>query len=436
MKNKLILTFCILIGLAWFMAVDEAIEKPKRLSAHLGQAEIYESQGIYVDAIAEYEAALEYEPDDPEITYKMAKAYRQLGDTKQYVKLSKDLISLNPEMEAVLDDLVEYYLEKKDRGAAVKYVAELVESQPENECASKWLVELKGSYTKVFFNYSEVVCSYNDTLVVAEKDEETGEVLYGVVNALGEELLPVEYEAVQPFSEEGYALVVKEGKALYVDEEGNTRKVPDMTSYESVGMINNGRVVACQNGKFGLLDDMLNPKTDFVYEDITLPSNNLAAAKQGGKWALIGRSGKEKTEFLYDDVIRDEYGVASRQKMVLVQENNAYHVVNAKGETIGAITFEAAKAFPEDGYAAVCQNGKWGFINQTGELVIDCQFEDARSFSNGYAAVCQNGKWGFVDVTGNVVIQPEFERVTDMTAVGTVAVYNGEWQLIQLNLFR
>ncbi|AFW93235.1 KW Leptospira repeat-containing protein [Anabaena sp. 90] len=37
-------------------------------------------------------------------------------------------------------------------------------------------------------------------------------------------------------------------------------------------------------------------------------------------------------------------------------------------------------------------NGKWGFINNSGQLLIPCKFDDALSFSEGLAAVTINGK--------------------------------------------
>ena len=41
------------------------------------------------------------------------------------------------------------------------------------------------------------------------------------------------------------------------------------------------------------------------------------------------------------------------------------------------------------GHARICQNGKYGFINKRGEIVIPCQFYYATSFSNNYKGV----KW-------------------------------------------
>lgn len=65
--------------------------------------------------------------------------------------------------------------------------------------------------------------------------------------------------------------------------------------------------------------------------------------------------------------------------------------------------WEGAKNFSE-GYAAVKKEGKWGYIDTEGNVVIQPKYDGANSFSEGLAAVQTNGKWGYIDTTGNVVI--------------------------------
>lgn len=66
-------------------------------------------------------------------------------------------------------------------------------------------------------------------------------------------------------------------------------------------------------------------------------------------------------------------------------------------------TWEGAKDFSE-GLAAVKKDGKWGFIDTEGTVVIQPIYHAANSFSEGLAAVQMNGRWGYVDTKGNVVI--------------------------------
>lgn len=49
----------------------------------------------------------------------------------------------------------------------------------------------------------------------------------------------------------------------------------------------------------------------------------------------------------------------------------------------------------------------WGYIDNTGKVVIPCQWSQAEPFSEGLAAVQDaNWKWGFINKTGKVVIPP------------------------------
>ena len=73
------------------------------------------------------------------------------------------------------------------------------------------------------------------------------------------------------------------------------------------------------------------------------------------------------------------------------------------------------------------------FVDTEGKMCITPQFEDARSFSNGYAAVKKDHMWGFVDVSGNIVIEPVFQEAMDMNSSGNIFVKeNGGWKLISL----
>ena len=97
-------------------------------------------------------------------------------------------------------------------------------------------------------------------------------------------------------------------------------------------------------------------------------------------------------------------------------------------------TYDRAYAFSE-GMAAVVKDGKYGFIDKTGKLVIDYKYDYAEDFSEGYAAVSTGGfwdeeagyvtgNWGFIDKTGKVVVPIFYDKVWDFSE-GLAAVSNG-----------
>lgn len=48
-------------------------------------------------------------------------------------------------------------------------------------------------------------------------------------------------------------------------------------------------------------------------------------------------------------------------------------------------------------------NGKHGWIDKTGQVVIPLKYDDAESFENGKARVKLNGEWFYIDKQGNRV---------------------------------
>jgi len=62
-----------------------------------------------------------------------------------------------------------------------------------------------------------------------------------------------------------------------------------------------------------------------------------------------------------------------------------------------------------DGKLEVQQKGdKFGFVDSSGQFGIAPTFDEALPFSEGLAAVRSGDKWGFIDTSGNFVIQPRF----------------------------
>ncbi|MBD2302010.1 WG repeat-containing protein [Nostoc sp. FACHB-190] len=59
-----------------------------------------------------------------------------------------------------------------------------------------------------------------------------------------------------------------------------------------------------------------------------------------------------------------------------------------------------------EGLAGIKLNRKWGFINQSGELVIPYQYDKVQKFSGGVATVQVNGLWGVINPEGKWIIQP------------------------------
>ncbi len=63
----------------------------------------------------------------------------------------------------------------------------------------------------------------------------------------------------------------------------------------------------------------------------------------------------------------------------------------------------------------VKRDGKWGYVDHRGKIIIQPQFQWAEFFYDERAAVQVDGKWGYIDPTGAMVIPPSFNTARNFS---------------------
>ena len=112
-----------------------------------------------------------------------------------------------------------------------------------------------------------------------------------------------------------------------------------------------------------------------------------------------------------------EYAAAFSDGLGLVKEGGKYGYVNAKGEYVIKPQFDEARSF-KNNYAAVGirRNGQilWNFINKQGnKKLMSFNCLEVYDFNEGLAAFKDtNGKWGFIDTEGTIVIGEIYESTS------------------------
>lgn len=78
-----------------------------------------------------------------------------------------------------------------------------------------------------------------------------------------------------------------------------------------------------------------------------------------------------------------------------------------------------------NGLLSVLKDGKWGYINEAGTLVIDYQFEYAYEFNDdGYAVVSVDDRFGLIDKNGKYIINPQYGLLSSDSSDGLRLVGN------------
>ncbi len=78
----------------------------------------------------------------------------------------------------------------------------------------------------------------------------------------------------------------------------------------------------------------------------------------------------------------------------------------------------------------VRQGGQWGYIDRSGAMVVEPQFEAAYPFSEARALVRQGGQYGYIDPNGEVIIEPQFEDGWYFSEGQAPVKDGGAWRLI------
>jgi hypothetical protein len=181
----------------------------------------------------------------------------------------------------------------------------------------------------------------------------------------------------------------------------------------------------------------------------------LLPVKVSGKWGYADDSGKliVNPQFDFADPFEDgrariclgkvgcdEWAIYSDNK----DNDSHWGFIDASGKMIVTPQYPFVTRFDE-GLSAVCTGDcsnhpklqhAHGYIDRDGKIVIPLQFGDARNFRQSLAAVCVGecgldeagdwtGKWGFINHSGNFVVNPQYDTVGDFTADGFAQVTLG-----------
>ena len=160
----------------------------------------------------------------------------------------------------------------------------------------------------------------------------------------------------------------------------------------------------------------------------------MAAVERNGKWALVNDKLKLITDFVYDDILMDDYGFCSKYETIVARVGSEFVFLNTDGKQSSLQGFEQA-AIPasKDGLIAIMNRGKWGFADKNGNIVIQEQYEEAKSFSLGLAPIKQGDLWGYVNTDGRLVTEMEFYEANPFSKDGAATVKSRfSWSIITL----
>lgn len=132
----------------------------------------------------------------------------------------------------------------------------------------------------------------------------------------------------------------------------------------------------------------------------------IALVKLNGRYTYINEHG-------------DVLGLLNKRLMRFINSKGKYgYMDNVERVTIIQPNYDYIGSF-NDGLSRVNVNNKWGYIDESGEMIIKPVYEFARDFHDGYAAVkirsIVGTRWGYINKDGEIVISPKYDEAGEFS---------------------
>ncbi len=207
----------------------------------------------------------------------------------------------------------------------------------------------------------------------------------------------------------------KKGKWGVIDSMGNLiveAKYKFLQKY-----FNNVFIAEKKSGKWGVISHDNSVKVNFEFDEIrhfyadttkkTWAKIPYYKVKIKNKWGVIDSVGNiiieaefNEINYVYNNGIFFITKKKLKNSIFGYIDSNSY--VKIKHKFYGAGEFKNGRAVIK------IDRHNYNYINKCGELISEINFRKANDFSENLASVKTKGGWGFIDTTGNFIIEPKF----------------------------
>lgn len=184
-------------------------------------------------------------------------------------------------------------------------------------------------------------------------------------------------------------------------------------NYDEIKGFKNNVAVFVKDNKYGLIDDKGNEITTQLYDDLSRAEKNseLIIVKLNESYGIMNLSGQMIVKPIY------EYCEVLNRLIIVVDKNNKSCLLSKDGlPMLDGLEFDKLKA-SENGIIVSYLDGEIGLINRIGAKLTDLEsYSYVGVFKEGLARVKnEKGKYGFIDEKGNVKINLDYHKVLDFS---------------------
>ena len=418
MKAKIVVVsiFLIIIALLGCITSVGRLGGSYNVAENTAIADDWVKEGLYQRAIKKYKEVIEHKSSE-EIYVKMFDAYEKhyLEDISILDEYIESLILAVAEYPKNVDfnkAIINYCIIDSDYESAYKYAKSAVDNIRDNDEIENLKTQVQYYVSLRTREYQNFLPCNNGIYTVKAKDK------WGTIYSDGSSRDEFGYEYINSAGEDNIQIFTTSKGSTLLDNELSvlgkfSSKILD------AGIFNEGLVPVKIDDKFCYVDEFA--KKQFGDFEIGGSFNDgIAAVKKGGKWYFIDDKGEKISKEYFDIKVDENYSYTRDTYIVVAEKEGQYYLCDDNFEKISNVYEDMDIDY--GGLIAVKENGKWGFIDADGEVVIKPTYENAKSFSNGLAAVCVDGFWGFINSDNKIVIECAYSDAYYFNGDGTCMV--------------
>lgn len=278
---------------------------------------------------------------------------------------------------------------------------------------------------EVLLNYEYEDIQYNamnDIFIIQRNGKQ------GVVNREGKIILHTEHDSI--LFGGIYLNAIKGDDTLIYDLQGNQiqKQIISMTATDNA----NYYIAIDKNDIYTIVDASGNTLVDDNYSYIEyLPGNYFIVARDG-KNGIIDTTGKIIVDLKYTSIFRfNDTNLLQAE----ITETQTIELYNLKMQKVASMDKAIIKQYKESDsndqeYILLSSANDFDYYDENGN-----KLDSTNIFKNNSLFAKEiDGKWGFVDRSGNVKVNNEYDMVTDFNSYGFAGIQkDGKWGVIAQN---
>lgn len=378
----------------------------------------------YQESYMAYEEALKVNKTI-DVQNKIIEAYEaRYKETEEYNDLNQLIDALSsacvafPKHTQYYERVIELLIFDKQFIKAKDKYLEAKDNKIKSDKLSEYHTKIKYSYKVATKNYEEYTESVNGYYTYR-----IGSNWEWIDDAFGEGSMN-DYQYLSLIGDnEIYCARDVKGEIQFVDTEGIVRGKIKEKDVKSAGLYSEEKAALELSDGFYYVD-LLGKRYSGPYQVAGAYKSGVAAVKTGeDKWMLVDATGKQVSKDTFEDIVLTFEGYHSVNDKAIAKKNGKYAIYTSDlSEQVGKLTFDDVDVLTNDGVFAYKSNGKWGYADLDGNVIIEPKYKEAKSYSNGFAAVKQDEYWVLMNKDQVVIADDEILEIGYVTKGGTCMV--------------